>query len=372
MEKISEWTCYKNLSQSLIIFTSLFSLSIATVFADDGSSSHKNTKNKCTTANGACSKIQNRQSVTVNNTTAKSGAYTANISAANRMFMQSSDHNYIKNKKVWLDLTRRKLKTHQLNGLVHAKDNMSIMQMGSDLFAGTFTTRDTWKIGIMGGYGQANIKNHSKQSSVDSSVKGYAAGFYAGWKSNGEQKDGFDIIGSVQYSRYKNSIDNIDAAAESYHSDGLIVGGQAGYGMYIYESEESKLLLKPHVQVHWSTVEADDHKDISGENVTQCNKGFVITRSGIGLYSNNKKFKNSNVTINPFLETDLFTFSDECALFYSDERIEQDKSKTAGQIKLGASSYIGKDFSLNMAISHLKGSHGYQQKELNLGARWSF
>lgn len=322
--------------------------------------------------------------------TTQAAAYSANISAVNRMFMQNNDHNYIDDTSLWLNISHRKLKTHHLDGLVHANDDMSVIQLGTDIFKGSFTEQDNWKIGLTGGYGRADIANkiiYYDPTRTDSKVNGYAGGVYTSWISDAQQGNGAQFSGTVLYSHYRNGIDyfkksyehgnvhNSYDEKERYNSSGWIIDAEAQYGADIYKSDETHLLLKPHIQLHLATIKTDAHTDLNGYRMSKCSKGFVATRTGLGLYSNNK-LKSDGVTINPFLETDLFTFSDECTLHYSNGKstaqIEQDKSTTAGQIKLGVTSYLGKDLSFKITLSNLKGSRGYQQREFNLGGIWSF
>lgn len=317
-------------------------------------------------------------------------AYTTNISAANRMFIQNNDHNHIDNTSLWLDISQRRLKIHQLNRLIQSKNDMSVIQLGNDIFEGSFTQQDIWKIGISGGYGKADISTSRQYGSfiTDSNVKGYTGGIYSSWEHNTQQDNTFQLTGSVHYSHYKNSIDyerfyyvdyidyeeNTDHpilikeyTKERYNSSGWIVNMEAQYSMDFYKNDETHLLLEPHIQIHWAKIKMKAFTDLYNIPISKCHKGFISTRSGFGLYANNK-LKSDGLTINPFLEADLFTFSDECTI----NEIKPDKSAIAGQIKLGVTSYVGKDISFKITLSNLKGSHGYQQSELNLGGLWSF
>lgn len=142
---------------------------------------------------------------------------------------------------------------------------------------------------------------------------------------------------------------------------------EAQYSTDIYKNGETHLLLKPQIQIHWAKIKMKALTDLYDDDpIPKCNKGFITTRSGLGLYSNNK-LKSKGVTLNPFLAIDLFTFPDECIT----NEIKQG-SATAGQIKLGVTSYVDKDISFNITLSNLKGSHGYQQSEFNLGRIWLF
>lgn len=314
-------------------------------------------------------------------------AYTANISAANRMFMQDNNHNHINNTSLWLDISQRRLKKHQMNRQTRSKNDMSAIQLGNDIFEGSFRQQDKWKIGITGGYGKADISTSSQFDSyiTGSNVKGYTGGVYSSLEHNTQQDNTFQLTGSVHYSHYKNDIDyanfyyidyeeNTDHpilieeyTKERYNSSGWIVNMEAQYSMDFYKNDETHLLLEPHIQIHWAKIKMKAFTDLYNNPISKCHKGFISTRSGFGLYANNK-LKSDGLTINPFLEADIFTFSDECRI----NEIMRDRSVTAGQIKLGLTSYVGKDISFKITLSNLKGSHDYQQSELNLGGIWSF
>lgn len=52
------------------------------------------------------------------------------------MFMQDNDHNIIDNTSLWLDISQKRLEIHQMNQLIHSKNDMLVIQLGNDIFEG--------------------------------------------------------------------------------------------------------------------------------------------------------------------------------------------------------------------------------------------
>ncbi|EBP9841705.1 autotransporter outer membrane beta-barrel domain-containing protein [Salmonella enterica subsp. enterica] len=206
---------------------------------------------------------------------------------------------------MWMSHQGHHVRSKDSSGQLDGQSNTYSMQLGGSVWS--WKTGDDGKLalGIQGGYGHASGDSHSALTGyrTRSSLSGYSTGLYGTWREHADTQSGAYVSTSVLYGWYRNQVKGDDLAAEKYDSRGATVSLEGGYDYAIWQGGESKsdsLFIRPHAQVAWMGVKADEHREANGTRVTEQGDGNVFSRVGGRIWLDRKISENQRVQ--PFVE----------------------------------------------------------------------
>ncbi|EBH0783584.1 autotransporter outer membrane beta-barrel domain-containing protein [Salmonella enterica] len=206
---------------------------------------------------------------------------------------------------MWMSHQGHHVRSKDSSGQLDGQSNTYSMQLGGSVWS--WKTGDDGKLalGIQGGYGHASGDSHSALTGyrTRSSLSGYSTGLYGTWREHADTQSGAYVSTSVLYGWYRNQVKGDDLAAEKYDSRGATVSLEGGYDYAIWQGGESKsdsLFIRPHAQVAWMGVKADEHREANGTRVTEQGDGNVFSRVGGRIWLDRKVSENQRVQ--PFVE----------------------------------------------------------------------
>ncbi|EAN5174733.1 autotransporter outer membrane beta-barrel domain-containing protein [Salmonella enterica] len=206
---------------------------------------------------------------------------------------------------MWMSHQGHHVRSKDSSGQLGGQSNTYSMQLGGSVWS--WKTGDDGKLalGIQGGYGHASGDSHSALTGyrTRSSLSGYSTGLYGTWREHADTQSGAYVSTSVLYGWYRNQVKGDDLAAEKYDSRGATVSLEGGYDYAIWQGGESKsdsLFIRPHAQVAWMGVKADEHREANGTRVTEQGDGNVFSRVGGRIWLDRKVSENQRVQ--PFVE----------------------------------------------------------------------
>lgn len=321
------------------------------------------------------------------------GTYTANHAAVNTMFnMQLHDRS---GKAQYTDVSTGEMKTtgmwmrqagsHQSwydgSSQLRTQSNRYVMQLGSDIAQGSTNGHDSWRLGIMAGYGHDNNQTRSSATGYTSrgSVNGYSTGLYATWFADNTDHKGLYFDGWAQYGWFDNHVKGEGLASESYKSKGLTASVETGYTFKVGEFSGSKgtvneWYVQPQAQVTWMGVKSDDHREANGTRVEMNGNGNIQTRLGARAYlkSFNKMDEGKGREFQPFIEANWLHNTRSFSTKMDDVSVSQEGARNLGEIKLGVEGQITPDLNLWGNVGVQMGDNGYNNSAATLGLKYHF
>jgi len=298
------------------------------------------------------------------------GAYLGNQYAAASMF----NHNILDrresirnaNSNVWIRLSNSDSDTRLFGGRQKAEIQTTVVQIGADLF-----NKDNYIAGIYGGYGHSQIDNDSRQttSSASGNVDGYHLGAYVSWLPDEHVGPYVDAWG--YYAWFDNKLQGAGQTRHhDYDSTGYALSLEGGYGFELAAKEDgSAWILKPHAQIIYAHVNADDFTDQNYTYYSGAKTSGIQTRLGARLYG---RMAPGERGVTPFIETNWLHNTTDNAINMNGVKAESDIGKNIAELKLGVQGQINEGLSVWGHIGGQKGNGHYHRYEVQLGIgyRW--
>ncbi|HBA9527342.1 TPA: autotransporter outer membrane beta-barrel domain-containing protein, partial [Escherichia coli] len=150
----------------------------------------------------------------------EAGSYTANMAAANTMFVtrlherlgpvQYTDvmTGETKNTSMWMRHEGGHNRWRDGTGQLKTQGNRYVVQLGGDIAQWGWGETDRWHLGVMAGYGNDHNNTDSVRTGYRSkgSVNGYSTGLYATWFANDETHNGAYLDTWAQYGWFDNHV----------------------------------------------------------------------------------------------------------------------------------------------------------------------
>lgn len=173
----------------------------------------------------------------------EAGTYTANLVAANTMFvtrlherlgqMQYTDviTGEQKNTSMWMRHEGGHNRWHDASGQLKTQSNRYVVQLGGDIAQWGWGKTDRWHLGVMAGYGNDHSSTDAARTGYRSkgSVNGYSTGLYATWYADDETHNGAYLDTWAQYGWFNNYVKGDGLQGESWKSKGLTASLETGY-----------------------------------------------------------------------------------------------------------------------------------------------
>ncbi len=321
------------------------------------------------------------------------GSYTANIAAANTMFvtrlherqgkMQYTDVTTGEQKEtsMWMRHEGGHNRWRDGSGQLKTQGNRYVLQMGGDLAQWRQGATDRWHLGVMAGYGN----DHNRTASVrtgyrsEGSVKGYNTGLYATWYADDETHNGAYLDTWAQYSWFDNHVKGDNLPGESWKSKGLTASLETGYTWKAGEFTGSKGSLnewyvQPQAQVVWMGVKADAHRESNGTRVDSTGDGNVHTRLGVKTWikGHNKTDEGKSREFSPFVEVNWLHNTRDFGSRMNGVAVHQEGARNIGEVKTGVEGLIDDRLNLWGYVGEQVGDKGYSDLSAMLGVKYVF
>ncbi|ENW9632248.1 autotransporter outer membrane beta-barrel domain-containing protein [Escherichia coli] len=323
----------------------------------------------------------------------EAGSYTANMAAANTMFVtrlhdrlgpvQYTDAmtGETKNTSMWMRHEGGHNRWHDGTGQLKTQGNRYVVQLGGDIAQWGWGETDRWHLGVMAGYGNEHNNTDSVRTGYRSkgSVNGYSTGLYATWFANDETHNGAYLDTWAQYSWFDNHVKGDGLPGESGKSKGLTASLEAGYTWKAGEFSGShgslnEWYVQPQAQVVWMGVKADEHRESNGTRVESTGDGNVRTRLGVKTWikGHNRMDDGKSREFRPFVEVNWLHNTRDFGTRMNGVTVHQDGARNIGEVKVGVESQINDRLNLwgNMGVQ--AGDKGYSDTSAMLGVKYTF
>ncbi|MCT4703391.1 autotransporter outer membrane beta-barrel domain-containing protein [Enterobacteriaceae bacterium H20N1] len=323
----------------------------------------------------------------------EAASYTANLAAANTLFMMSLHDrlgetqfiNMLTGQKEVTSLWLRQIGAHNVwrdaSGQLKTQSNRYIAQIGGDVARWSTDGQDRWHVGFMAGYGNNHSNSHNRLSGYSSrgSVDGYSIGGYATWYANKENHTGAWLDSWLQYSWFNNEVKGEMLTAESYKSHGITASLESGYtwkaGQFLgSRGSVNEWFIQPKAQAVWMGVRADNHHEANGTRVSDDGQGNVMTRLGIRTFlkSHHERDKNKQREFQPYIELSWLHNTRDFAARLDDARVSQSGASNLGEVKVGLEGQINPRLNLWGNVSVQMGDTGYNDSAAMIGMKYNF
>ena len=323
----------------------------------------------------------------------EAGSYTANMAAANTMFvtrlherlgpMQYTDvmTGETKNTSMWMRHEGGHNRWRDGTGQLKTQGNRYVVQLGGDIAQWGRGETDRWHLGVMAGYGNDHNSTDSVRTGYRSkgSVNGYSTGLYATWFANDETHNGAYLDTWAQYGWFDNHVKGDGLPGESWKSKGLTASLETGYTWKAGEFSGShgslnEWYVQPQAQVVWMGVKADEHRESNGTRVESTGDGNVRTRLGVKTWikGHNRMDDGKSREFRPFVEVNWLHNTRDFGTRMNGETVHQDGARNIGEVKAGVEGQINDRLNLWGNVGVQAGDKGYSDTSAMLGVKYTF
>ena len=323
----------------------------------------------------------------------EAGSYTANMAAANTMFvtrlherlgqMQYTDvtTGEKRNTSMWMRHEGGHNRWHDGSGQLKTQGNRYVVQLGGDIAQWGWGETDRWHLGVMGGYGNEHNRTNSVRTGYRSkgSVNGYSTGLYATWYGNDETRNGAYLDSWIQYSWFDNHVKGDGLPGESWKSKGLTASLETGYTWKAGEFSSSydslnEWYIQPQAQVIWMGVKADKHRESNGTRVESTGDGNIRTRLGVKTWikGHNRMDDGKSREFSPFVEVNWLHNTRDFGTRMNGVTVHQDGARNIGEVKAGVEGQINDRLNLWGNVGVQAGDRGYSDTSAMLGVKYTF
>lgn len=328
-----------------------------------------------------------------NNLRPEASSYTANIAAANTMFVtrlheRLGQTQYVdaitgepKATSMWMHHEGRHSRSHDGTGQLKIQSNSYVLQIGGDLAQWSRGGSDRWHLGVMTGYGNEHHNADSVRTRYRSkgSVNGYSTGLYVTWYADDETHNGAYLDAWAQYGWFDNHVKGDGLPGESWKSKGLTASLETGYAWKIGEFSSNygnlnEWYVQPQAQLVWMGVKADELYESNGTFIESTGDGNVHTRLGVKnwLKGHTKLDSGKSNNFSPFVEVNWLHNTRDFGVRMNGEPVYQDGTRNIGEVKTGIEGSLINGLNLWGNVGVQVGNKGYNNTSAMLGAEYTF
>ncbi|WP_404680448.1 autotransporter outer membrane beta-barrel domain-containing protein [Raoultella terrigena] len=320
----------------------------------------------------------------------ESGAYAANLAAANNLFTTRL-HDLIgetqytdaltgekKVTSMWLRNEGGHNRSRDSSGQLKTQANRYVLQIGGDIAQWSSNGDDLYHLGVMAGYAnsKSNTISNANGYRADGSINGYSTGVYGTWYANKADKTGAYVGTWAQYSWFKNRVTGEGMSSEAYDSQGFTASVESGYTFRLGQAEDGlqSYFIQPKAALTWMGVKADKHTELNGTEVVGEGDGNVQTSLGAKTYisKTTKIDDGKESTFQPFAEVNWLHNTHDFASRMDGVVVKQNGAKNIAELKMGVEGQLNKQFGLWGNVAQQLGDKGYSDTSATLGGKYSF
>lgn len=315
------------------------------------------------------------------------GSYTANIAAANTMFLhrlhdRTGNLTYVDpdtgkevTSMLWMRNVDGSTRWEDSTGQLKTEANRYVLQIGSDLYRKQ-TDNGDWVLGVMAGYANGNSTTKSRVTGYRSrgEIDGYSLGVYGTWYENRDDENGAYVDSWILYNEFDADVKGDQLAKESYDLKGITASIEAGKTFEVAKTESASYYVQPQAQVVYMGVKADSHREANGTRVTGKGDGNVMTRLGAraAVRSNQEGGFANTYGVEPYLETNWIHNSKDFGAKMGSSKFEMDGASDIFEVKLGATSKVNSRVNVWGEVGKQFGDNGYRDQAVTLGLKVNF
>lgn len=315
------------------------------------------------------------------------GSYTANIAAANTMFLhrlhdRTGNLTYVDpdtgkevTSMLWMRNVDGSTRWEDSTGQLKTEANRYVLQIGSDLYRKQ-TDNGDWVLGVMAGYANGNSTTKSRVTGYRSrgEIDGYSLGVYGTRYENKDDENGAYVDSWILYNEFDADVKGDQLAKESYDLKGITASIEAGKTFEVAKTESASYYVQPQAQVVYMGVKADSHREANGTKVTGKGDGNVMTRLGAraAVRSNQEGGFANTYGVEPYLETNWIHNSKDFGAKMGSSKFEMDGASDIFEVKLGATSKVNSRVNVWGEVGKQFGDNGYRDQAVTLGLKVNF
>ncbi|WP_413723612.1 autotransporter outer membrane beta-barrel domain-containing protein [Sodalis sp. RH16] len=317
-------------------------------------------------------------------------SYGANLAAANTLFAAGRDTRSVltayidpitgqqQTTSLWMTNVGGHNRSRDDSGQLRTQSNRYVLQLGGDVGQWSSDGADSFRLGVMAGYGNAKSTTVSQVSGyrAKGSVDGYSVGLYGTWYADAAGHDGLYVDGWTQYGWFDNEVNGQDLNEQDYKSKGFTASLETGYAFTIgaNPARNATYYIEPQAQAIWMDVKADDLTEDNGTRVSGDGDGNIQTRLGVKAYMNaySERDKNKDRLFQPFIEANWIHNSKDFGATLNGVTVSQDGAANIGELKLGVNGQLNKNFNLWGSVGQQVGNKGYSDTAGMLGLKYLF
>lgn len=315
------------------------------------------------------------------------GSYTANLAAANTMFLhrlhdRTGNLTYMDpdtgkevTSMLWMRNVDGSTRWEDSTGQLKTEANRYVLQLGSDLYRKE-TDNGDWVFGVMAGYANGNSTTKSRITGYRSrgEIDGYSLGVYGTWYENKADENGAYVDSWVLWNDFDAEVHGEQLAKEKYDAKGITASIEAGKTFEVAKTESASYYVQPQAQVVYMGVKADSHREANGTKVTGQGDGNVMTRLGAraAVRSNEAGGFANTYGVEPYLETNWIHNSKDFGAKMGSSKFEMDGASDIFEVKLGATSKVNSRVNVWGEVGKQYGDNGYRDQAVTLGLKVNF
>ncbi|OYQ82663.1 hypothetical protein B9T11_00640 [Wohlfahrtiimonas chitiniclastica] len=320
------------------------------------------------------------------------GSYAANLAAAGSLFnTRLSDRvgetwytdpitGTMQQTTLWSRVSGAHMKGRMSDEQSQLSSDRYVVQLGGDLFSGSWQGMDAVHFGLMAGYAHASNtnKNHLSHHSTKGEVDGYSAGLYGTWYQNAASSHGWYVDGWLLYNWFNNTVKGDLLDKEKYHSKGLTASLESGYVWQAANWQNAAgasnaLYVIPQAQVIWSGVKSDRHVESNGTVVEGMGHDHVLTRLGVRVSLKHEMGSDPNgMRLEPFVEANWLHQSKAVGVRMDQVDTYLEGMKNRVEFKAGLEAHINSQFGVWGNVSHTTGTKHHRETKVMVGFNYRF
>ncbi|MCP1623382.1 autotransporter outer membrane beta-barrel domain-containing protein [Pseudomonas nitroreducens] len=315
------------------------------------------------------------------------GSYTANLAAANTMFLhrlhdRTGNLTYVDpdtgkqvTSMLWMRNVDGSSRWEDSTGQLKTESNRYVLQLGSDLYRQQ-TDNGDWVLGVMAGYANGNSTTRSRITGYRSrgEIDGYSLGVYGTWYENKDDENGAYVDSWILWNEFDAQVRGEQLAKEKYDAKGVTASIEAGKTFTVAKTESASYYVQPQAQVVYMGVKADTHREANGTKVTGQGDGNIMTRLGAraAVRSNKAGGFANTYGVEPYVETNWIHNTDDFGAKMGSTRFEMDGASDIFEVKLGATSKVNSRVNVWGEVGKQFGDNGYRDQAVTLGLKVNF
>ncbi|MCU6374830.1 autotransporter outer membrane beta-barrel domain-containing protein, partial [Morganella morganii] len=323
----------------------------------------------------------------------EAGSYTANLAAANTMFVssmadRSGETLYTdimtgekKSTSMWLRTAGSHNRSRDNSGTLKTQDNRFVTQFGGDVARWSGNGSDLWRTGLMAGYARSHNSSVTSGSNARSkgTSDGYNIGLYGTWFADSQTRTGAYADSWVQYSWFRNEVNGEGLDTEKYDSKGFTASLEGGYILKAGESQNHQFWVQPKAQAVWMGVKADDHTEASNTRISGNGDGNIQTRLGVKAFmtSSPQEGGENDHLFKPYAELTWVHNSKDFGTTLTHETtgsytVKQGGAANIAEVKLGMEGNASPQLNMWGNVTQQVGDKGYSDTAVMLGVKYNF
>ncbi|THD46346.1 autotransporter outer membrane beta-barrel domain-containing protein [Enterobacteriaceae bacterium ML5] len=315
----------------------------------------------------------------------EAGSYITNLSASEMFFTRMEDrgNEYLyrdaltgeqKQTSIWLHSAASYIKSNDSSSQLNTREQRYVAHLGGDLTSGSFNGLDSWRLGMMAGYGTSSNNTHSDITGYRSKgrVDGYSAGLYGSWFENADRRSGLWVDIWLQYAWLNNSVQGEGLRKEKYRSGGLQTSVETGYAIVLPAGNKLNYIIEPQAQIIHNGVKAKDRRENNGTVVKSQGHNNIHTR--LGMKGAVEIFTSQGISSawEPYAELNWHHNTKEYGVNMDDVILASSGTKNTGEIKIGIEGQLTRNLKVYGGTSARVGSDNFRDLGGMFGVRFGF